>query len=176
MVHWKWTSIESGNLNAWKWAYDSTDALAPKFLILVKRDISFGRETQPRWSTSWMGARLPSCAIQFLTNMSNFESSSLMANTIVIVWPIFTKPDTSDAHGPLPTWICIQQPTLSPAKSARTTSNMSTGNGRNVTLFSYWSCHVQRSFLAWSHTSCTCGSYCTTIMFSKYEPEPVSCL
>ena len=55
----------------------------------------------------------------------------LMAKTMVIVWPI-----------------CIQQPTLSPAKSARTTSSMSTGNGRKVTDFSYWSCHVQRNLRA----------------------------
>uniref|UniRef100_A0A182ILY6 Uncharacterized protein n=1 Tax=Anopheles atroparvus TaxID=41427 RepID=A0A182ILY6_ANOAO len=138
------------------------------------RDISFGRVTQPRWSTSWIGARLPSCAMQLRTSMSNLPSSSLIASTIVIVWPILTRPDTSDAHGPLPTWICIQQPTLSPAKSARITSSMSTGNGRKVTDFSYWSCQVQRSLRAWSHTSCTCGSYCSTMMFSKYEPAFVS--
>ena len=34
--------------------------------------------------------------------------------------------------------MCIQHPTLSPAKSARTTSNMSTGNGLKVTDFSYY--------------------------------------
>ncbi len=44
----------------------------------------------------------------------------------------------------------------------------------NVTDFSYWSCHVHLSFLAWSHTSCTWGSYCTTIVFSKKVPEPES--
>jgi len=44
----------------------------------------------------------------------------------------------------------------------------------NVTDFSYWSCHVHRSFLAWSQTSCTCGSYCTTMVFSKKVPEPES--
>lgn len=103
MVHWKWTSIESGNLNAWKCAYDRTDALAPKFFIFVNRDISFGRVTQPRWSTNWIGARFPSCATQFRTNISNLLSSSLIAKTIVIVCPIFTKPETSLAHGPLPT-------------------------------------------------------------------------
>ncbi len=174
IVHWKWTSMESGNLKAWKWAYDSTEALAPKCLILINFDISLERVTQPRWSTSWTGARLPSWAIQFRTNMSNLESSSLIASTMVMVWPILTRPDTSDAQGPLPTCICIQQPTLSPAKSARTTSSMSTGKGRNVTDFSYWSCQVHLSFLAWSHTSCTCGSYWMTMMFSKYVPEPES--
>ena len=134
--------------------------------------MSLGRVTQPRWSTSWMGARLPSWAIQLRTSMSNLPSSSLMANTMVIVWPILTKPETSEAHGPFPTWICIQQPTLSPAKSARTTSNMSTGNGRNVTDFSYWSCQVQRNLRAWSQTSCTCGSNWTMMVFSKNVPEP----
>lgn len=72
----------------------------------------------------------------------NVRSDQMDPQSIVINW-----------H--LPTWICIQHPTLSPAKSARTTSSMSTGNGRNVTDFSYWSCHVHRSFRAWSHTSCT---------------------
>ena len=62
-----------------------------------------GRATQPNWSTSWMGARTPSWATQLRTSMSNLFSSSLMANTIVIVWPILTIPLTSDAHGPLPT-------------------------------------------------------------------------
>ena len=81
--------------------------------------------------------------------MSNFCSSSLIASTIVIVCPILTSPETSEAQGPFPTWICIQHPTLSPAKSALTTSNMSTGKGRKVTDFSYWSCQVQRSFLKW---------------------------
>jgi len=96
-----------------------------------------------------------------------------MASTIVILWPILTKPETSDAQGPLPTWICIQQPTLSPAKSALTTSSMSTGNGRNVTAFSYWLCHVQRSLRAWSQTSCTCGSYWKMTVFSKKVPVPL---
>jgi hypothetical protein len=62
-----------------------------------------GLVTQPYWSTSWIGARLPSWATQFLTSMSNLFSSSLMASTMVMVWPILTIPDTSDAHGPLPT-------------------------------------------------------------------------
>lgn len=134
--------------------------------------MSLGRVTQPRWSTNWMGARLPSWAMQLRTSMSNLLSSSLIAKTIVMVWPILTNPETSEAQGPLPTWICIQQPTLSPAKSARTTSNISTGNGRKVTDFSYWSCHVQRSLRAWSQTSCTCGSNWTIIVFSKNVPEP----
>lgn len=76
-------------------------------------------------------------------------------------------PPGSHVNSPLPTWICIQQPTLSPAKSARTMSSMSTGNGLKVTAFSYWSCQVQRSLRAWSYTSCTLGSYWITIVFSK---------
>lgn len=64
-------------------------------------ETNFGLVTQPFWSTSWIGALLPSWAMQFLTSISNLLSSSLIANTIVIVWPIFTKPETSDAHGPI---------------------------------------------------------------------------
>jgi len=41
--------------------------------------------------TSWTGARTPSWAIQFRTNMSNLLSSSLMARTMVIDWPILNQ-------------------------------------------------------------------------------------
>ena len=61
---------------AWKYAYERTLAVVSKFLIFLKGDMIFSLTTQPRSSTSWMGARWPSCATQFRTIMSNLFSSS----------------------------------------------------------------------------------------------------
>ena len=57
------------------------------------------------WHNAWMGERFPSWATQFLTNISNLFSSSLIPSTMVMVWPIFTMPLTSLDQGPLPTLI-----------------------------------------------------------------------
>ena len=70
-----------------------------------------------------------------LTTMSNLFSSSLIPRTMVIVWPILTIPDTSDAQGPLPDWICIQHWRLSPKKLAVTALSMLTCNTKLEKIF-----------------------------------------
>ena len=65
----------------WKYAYDTTVAEDPKFLILLNFDMILGLITHPISLTNCIGVRFPSWATQFRTIMSNFWSSSLIPRT-----------------------------------------------------------------------------------------------
>ena len=106
----------------------------PHLLFQCQQWLVLDQMDHPAYATLHMDE--PSIVHLEYLSFNRARSLPLMPSTMVMVWPILTMPPTSEAQGPLPTWICIQHCRLSPRKLAVTAFSVPTWNGRNVTDFS----------------------------------------